>query len=102
MAALRARSTRVARVRVRGAASDGRARVRWACTRTRGGDGRVCVHVGGGVGDVVRLFEQANGQGGCNAGEDVWGDVAGVGEEGALSLGSWCILNGCPAVSKRM
>ncbi|KAG6377738.1 hypothetical protein JVT61DRAFT_14510 [Boletus reticuloceps] len=36
--------------------------------------------------------DQADEQGGHDAGKELWRGVAGVGKEGALSVGSWCVL----------
>ena len=68
-------------------------RIRWAWERTRNGDGRVGMHVHDGVGPVVGLYKSADGQRRCDAGEELWGGVAGVDKEGALSVDSWCVLS---------
>ena len=91
MAPLRARSAGVRPVRVYGAGSEPGVRAWRGWEWTRGGDGR---RVGDDVGLVVRRDKQADGQGGRDAGEELWGGVAGVGKESALSLGSRRVLNG--------
>lgn len=68
---------------------------RWGPRKlSRHGDERVCLSVGVGVGVVVRGGEQADGQRGCDVGKELWGGVAGVGKEGALPIGSRCMVNG--------
>lgn len=59
----------------------------------RNSDGRIGVPVGDGVEHDVCVGEPADGQGGCDARTELWGGVAGVGEEGTLSLGPRHILN---------
>ena len=68
-------------------------RIRWGWKRTHDGDGRMGVHVRDGVGPVAGLYKSADGQRRCDAGEELWGGVAGVDKEGALSVDSWCVLS---------
>lgn len=66
----------------------------WGWEWKRNGNGRVGVRVDDDVWRVLPVGEQADERGGRDARKELWGRVAGVGEEGTLSFGPWCILNG--------